>query len=120
MSHYLKIDPTTGVAIGGVYQKIVGTDTNEWTNWVEVSDGAQVGWTWDSSAWVAPSDILVSLEEIRTTRDKMLLDSDWRVSVSDYPYTDTAAWKTYRGLLRDYPTTYTPVAFPTWPTPPTV
>ena len=111
---YLEIDPVTNVAIGGAYQKIPDTDPTEWVNWIEISGNAGVGYTWipTSESWIAPN---VSLETIRIIRDSILLSSDWRVSVSDYPNSDIDAWITYRTLLRDYPATYTPVENPIWP-----
>ena len=60
-------------------------------------------------------DLSIDITAIRIIRDSLLLASDWRVSVSDYPNSDSAAWVTYRTLLRDYPSTYTPVEVPVWP-----
>tara|TARA_R110002096_G_scaffold86026_1_gene198360 strand:- start:584 stop:982 length:399 start_codon:yes stop_codon:yes gene_type:complete len=67
---------------------------------------------------IVEPDKVVYLPEIRELRDSKLLESDWRVSVSDYPYSDTDAWLAYRDLLRDYPLTYVPVEFPEWPVSP--
>ena len=60
-------------------------------------------------------DLSIDIAEIRIIRDKLLLASDWRVSVSDYPNSDVAEWVAYRNLLRDYPASYTPVEVPVWP-----
>jgi len=119
MSNYLEIN-SDGLAVGGVYQKIPLTDPEDWANWVEVTDGAQVGWTWDASteAWSSPLTHLVSVEEIRIIRDELLASSDWRASIEDYPHSDLAAWLTYRQALRDFPTNYIPTENPVWPVPP--
>jgi hypothetical protein len=114
---YLEIDPITSIAIGGAYQKIEGTDPSEWVNWIASSGNASIGYIWDptNKTWTAPT---VSLTEVRGTRDKILLASDWRVSVSDYPYPDRDEWITYRQELRDFPLTYIPTENPEWPIPP--
>ena len=117
MKNYLEIDPD-GLAVGGVYQKGPFTNDAMCINWVEVSNDAQVGWTWDGSSWVAPPAVMVPVEDIRVKRDQLLLDSDWRVSVSDYPNADIDYWITYRALLRDFPSTYIPTEYPEWPTEP--
>ena len=111
---YLEIDPITNIAIGGSYQKIKGTNPLEWVNWVAYSDNAGVGHLWDpiSKTWARP---MVSLEEVRKIRDEILLATDWRVSVSDYPNPDAVLWVTYRDLLRKFPATYTPTESPEWP-----
>tara|TARA_B100000927_G_scaffold207231_1_gene168306 strand:+ start:3691 stop:3960 length:270 start_codon:yes stop_codon:yes gene_type:complete len=51
---------------------------------------------------------------IRTQRNAMLAETDWRAS-SDLTLTD--AWKTYRQALRDVPTQSDPDNI-TWPTEP--
>ena len=117
MKNYLEVNQD-GLAIGGVYQKSIFTDDAMTTNWVEIINDAQVGWTWDGSLWTAPQAIMVPVEDIRVKRDQLLLDSDWRVSVSDYPNADIAAWVAYRALLRDFPLTYIPTEYPEWPTKP--
>jgi hypothetical protein len=113
MEHYLEVN-SDGLAVGGVYQKISGTDPSEWTNWVEISNGAQVGWTWDGSVWTAPTAVLVSVEELRTERNNFLNESDWTQS-RDVVLSNDAEWQTYRQALRDITEGYVPVVYPVWP-----
>jgi len=61
---------------------------------------------------------LISIDEVRIERDKLLLESDWRMSIADYPHSDRDAWIIYRQELRDFPSNYTPTENPEWPTPP--
>ena len=114
---YLEINPDTGEAIGGVYQKHPNTFASCYVNYRPIGF---VGCWWDEEkeTWSYPDEKLVSLSEVRATRDSMLLASDWRVSISDYPSSDSEAWVAYRKLLRDFTDTYVPVAEPLWPTQP--
>lgn len=114
MDNFLEID-SDGVAIGGVYQKISGTDPDEWINWVPMSGGSQIGWMWSGSSWSPPLDILVSLEEIRTERDRLLTESDWTQS-RDVIMSNDTEWQAYRQALRDMPSSYVPTVYPVWPT----
>tara|TARA_R110000868_G_scaffold112809_4_gene303403 strand:+ start:351 stop:713 length:363 start_codon:yes stop_codon:yes gene_type:complete len=118
--NYLEIDPNTGEAIGGVYQKQPNTFSSSYINYRPKSADSFVGcfWNEENETWSEPPSALVSLEEIRTIRDSFLLASDWRVSVSDYPNEDKDQWVAYRQLLRDFPDTYVPVESPSWPTQP--
>ena len=120
MDIYLQIDPVSGEAINGFLIKGSNKDPLDCINWILVSGGAQVGWIWnsDKSEWSPPILPVVTIGEIREQRDQMLIDSDWRVSVSDYPNEDKDQWVAYRQLLRDFPDTYVPVESPSWPTQP--
>ena len=53
--------------------------------------------------------------EIRTVRDQLLSETDWRAS-SDLTLPDV--WKTYRQALRDIPSTQSDPFNITWPTKP--
>lgn len=59
------------------------------------------------------------MDLFRLARNKKLSDSDWTQS-SDSPLTDEnkAAWATYRGLLRNLPTSVTNPWIIDWPTQP--
>ena len=59
----------------------------------------------------------VSWEDVRSTRDQALADSDWR-AVKDR--TMSQAWKDYRQALRDLPQDYESAndAADNWPQPP--
>jgi len=59
------------------------------------------------------------IDIFRLARNKKLSDSDWTQS-SDSPLTDEkkAAWATYRGLLRNLPTSVTNPWIIDWPTQP--
>jgi hypothetical protein len=60
----------------------------------------------------------IKLTEIRLKRDELLAETD-KYMLSDYPITDTVrvAWKTYRQLLRDFPSVCD-VDNPVWPVKP--
>lgn len=57
---------------------------------------------------------------MRQQRDLKLRDSDWRVSVSDYPQSseNKAAWITYRQALRELPSNTSDPSNIIWPAPP--
>ena len=126
---YLKIDPVTQVAIGGMFSKYDWIDSSEYADYRAVSGGAQVGWTWDSvtETWTSPSARLISLQELRIERDRLLAKTDfessrWADLTSDDSYTvtetDTAtheAYLAYRKSLRDITIGYVPVESPIWP-----
>ena len=62
--------------------------------------------------------IHLSPEEIRQTRNELLVETDWRATV-DYPNLDQGAWLEYRQVLRNIPQDYpemVAVVFPTKPT----
>jgi len=116
MNSYLEVD-SNGLAIGGVYNDVDGLATPE--SWVLLTGEAQVGWTWDGSAWIAPPPpppVLVSIEELREERDKRLAASDFS-QLLDAPLSEEArgTWRSYRQSLRDLPESYTPVESPEWP-----
>ena len=61
---------------------------------------------------------------LRLERNQLLASTDWRMT-TDYPYTDQAAWASYRTQLRNFPATAEPTLDETgnltnvdWPTPP--
>ena len=89
--------------------------------WVDATDDAEVGGTWDGSVFT-PNDTRTEaqkLEEMwtyfRSNRDKRLRETDWWAS-SDR--TMTAEQTAYRQALRDLPAN-TPDPFnPVWPTKP--
>lgn len=60
--------------------------------------------------------VVVTWDDIRGKRDKLLLQSDY-TQVADWPG-DKAAWATYRQALRDITTTFSDPASVVWPTPP--
>ena len=61
---------------------------------------------------------LVPLLSVVASRNKLLLDCDWR-DLPSYPKDDQDAWREYRQKLRDFTATYELTAKPVWPTPPT-
>ena len=66
---------------------------------------------------------MTAIELLRRVRDKMLLKTDWRMT-TDYPYSDQAAWVSYRTQLRNLPAPAEPTLDENgtlvvdWPTPP--
>ena len=117
---YLKIDPVTFTATGGGINMEPESVSSYDGVWIPFTGEEGDGWVWseETLSWSPPAPILVSLSDIRLIRDNLLGDSDWRVSVSDYPNEDKDQWVAYRQLLRDFPDTYVPVESPSWPTQP--
>jgi hypothetical protein len=109
----LDLDPVlkSPAATVGAYQTSVrdGVEQDANGNWVEkyiardmFSDDAELGTKAEQeAAYQATLDANVS-ENHRTTRDKLLSDSDW-TQMNDSPLTNEAktAWATYRQELRD-------------------
>jgi hypothetical protein len=65
----------------------------------------------EEAAWEAAANNR-ALERLRTKRNELLKESDWRAS-SDLSMSDE--WKTYRQALRDLPATTSDPINPTWP-----
>ena len=86
----------------------------DWADiWVDATDDASVGGTYDGVTFVPPAAPAPTAEEVRAQRDNLLAESDW-TQVTDAPV-DQAAWATYRQALRDIPDQ---AGFPenvTWP-----
>ena len=101
----------------GIVQNIVLGKAPVPQNWIEATDGAEIGGTWDGSHWGPPPVNLDELAaEARAKRNGLLAASDW-TQVADAPV-DQAAWATYRQALRDITAQ---VGFPAdiaWPTKP--
>jgi len=118
---YLQIDPVTQVAVGGVYTKHDWIDPSEYVDYRAVSEGAQIGWTWDSetSSWTSSAVELITVEELRVERDKLLASSDF-TQLQDSPLTDSEvlAWANYRLALRNITEGYTPLEEIIWPSHP--
>jgi len=114
---YLEINPETFEAIGGVYQKVEGHPESFYTNYRPLQGDAEIGCIWNEelSTWSDRAAVLTTIEEVRIKRDHLLKISDWRVAVSDYPNEDKDQWVTYRQLLRNFPSSYTPTEVPDWP-----
>ena len=58
-----------------------------------------------------------ALNDLRMSRNRRLLASDWTQS-RDVTLSNDADWKTYRQALRDLPANTSDPTNPTWPTPP--
>ena len=64
-----------------------------------------------------------AMEQLRIQRNQLLASTDWRMN-TDYPYSDQAAWASYRTQLRDLPESAEPTLDESgklivdWPTPP--
>ena len=68
---------------------------------------------------MALSRTTLQWQDLRETRDKLLAETDWMVTMATEtgnPISD--AWKTYRQALRDVPANTSDPANPTWPTKP--
>lgn len=81
--------------------------------WVDVTDDAEVGGTYDGVTFAPPSVPAPTAEEVRAQRDQLLADTDW-TQVADAPVVQLD-WATYRQALRDIPQQ---AGFPenvTWP-----
>ena len=74
-------------------------------------------------AYSDPSDSVLYVQ-LRSTRDKLLADSDWTqvgdlVSSGAMTSDKLTEWKTYRQSLRDLPSNTSDPSNVTWPTKPT-
>lgn len=61
------------------------------------------------------------MQQVRETRNRLLNESDWIVSISDAPLPQDKIdeWKVYRQALRDLPSTTEDPANTVWPVAPT-
>jgi hypothetical protein len=75
------------------------------------------GWLYDSGNFIAPDLPIISVLQLRDTRNDLLSISDWR-DLPSYPGTDQEAWREYRQALRDLPDGYVPSEEPVFPEPP--
>lgn len=79
-----------------------------------------VPFTWEQlKNQLALSRTVLQWQDLRETRDKLLAETDWMVTMATEtgnPISD--AWKTYRQALRDVPANTSDPANPTWPTKP--
>jgi len=91
---------------GGFAQKSVG----DMIEYYEVSDGEA---TYNSDK-IASDNLTTAWVEVRTTRNQLLDESDWR-AMSDLTMSD--GWTTYRQALRDVGGQADPANI-TWPTKP--
>ena len=90
---------------------------------VEDPGGNQSLWTIDASAKTVTRDTDVEAaaatalawEQLRTERNQLLMDSDWR-GMSDLTMSDS--WTNYRQALRDLPANTADPTDITWPTAP--
>lgn len=72
--------------------------------------------TADEKAEIVAAFTLAAWEDLRSTRNQLLAQSDWTVT-TDSPM-DVPAWIVYRQALRDLPANTTDPTAPVWPTPP--
>lgn len=84
--------------------------------WDEITAGSV-------TAYAAPSNSVL-YADLRSTRNKLLLDSDWTqvgdlVSSGAMTSDKLTEWKTYRQSLRDLPANTSDPSNVTWPTKPT-
>ena len=84
-------------------------DVHESMTWVDATDAAEVGGSWDGTKF-SPADTRTddqkaadSLERLRSERNKKLKETD-HLALSDQTLTD--GMKTYRQELRDITKTY--------------
>jgi hypothetical protein len=86
----------------------------DWASaWVDATDDASVGGSYDGVTFVPPAAPAPTAEEVRESRDQLLAESDW-TQVADAPVVQLE-WATYRQALRDIPQQ---AGFPenvTWP-----
>ena len=62
------------------------------------------------------SESELKLRDLRTTRDAMLAETDWLITMHKEKGTNIpAAWKTYRQALRDITNDYTSLDDVVWP-----
>jgi hypothetical protein len=61
----------------------------------------------------------IPIQQLRETRNILLKETDWVVSISDYPKENLEEWKVYRQALRDLPANTEDPTNPVWPSIPT-
>ena len=67
-------------------------------------------------AFPSVSESELKLRDLRTTRDAMLAETDWLITMHKEKGTNIpAAWKTYRQALRDITKDYTSLDDVVWP-----
>ena len=67
---------------------------------------------------IVPPVIPPTWEQIRSTRDSLLKDSDWSAFPDANPKPSKEAWLTYRQSLRDLPQSFKTPEEVVWPTKP--
>lgn len=115
LRYWVEVD-TEGKITGNRWWSMIGvTPLNKQDNWVEVLENE----TFDTRRWNGTEweDVLISLEEMRRTRDNLLRDSDY-TQLLDSPLRGNPVWLTYRQQLRDMTVGYIPTTIPNYPTDP--
>ena len=98
----------------------------DWASaWVDATDDAAIGGTYDGATFAPPAPDVPTEAEIREERDKLLAESDWVVTKAVEQNAQDGlgvqipvVWLDYRQALRDIPQQ---PGFPdnvTWPTAP--
>ena len=98
------------IVIGPTYEEITWDESNTTSKPTEEQYNQLIA--------QVESEHLVEHDQIRSKRNRLLVDSDW-TQLSDVPLTteEKTQWATYRQELRDFPETCNPEN-PVWPTPP--
>lgn len=107
----------------GVYIVTEVTPTEDYTKVVSEINPTLVDGVW-TQTWLIENateeeiqeKIQQKWEEVRTTRNTLLTESDW-TQVSDSPLNSSQEWKDYRQSLRDITNQLNPFEI-TWPTKP--
>lgn len=104
-----------------IVTNIVVSDRPLNDNWVEVVGGVDIGYLWDGSSFSKPEivkDYDAEWEEIRKTRDALLVSTDWwTIKAADSGRAITPEQQAYRQALRDITLQEDPFNV-VWPTEP--
>ena len=88
-------------------------------SWMDCDDTVVAGYELIDGVLKDPTKIDPdkALNDLRISRNRKLLESDWTQS-RDVTLSNDADWKTYRQALRDLPANTSDPTNPTWPTAP--
>lgn len=88
-------------------------------SWVDCEDSVEIGDSYDGSEFtsaIVPQTSEQKLQDLRRSRNKMLAETDWVITMHKELGTNIpAAMKTYRQALRDITDSATSLDDVTWP-----
>jgi hypothetical protein len=85
---------------------------------VNCPDDVRVGWVYADGVFAPAPEPEVTVAQICSQRNALLLDTDW-TQLPDVPAETSAAWAEYRQALRDAPANFEALGPDfEWPTPP--
>lgn len=96
----------------------VDTETLEAVKFPPKPSGEQFSWDYGNKRWADQRTVEQAWDDVRTRRDALLVESDWRVTrAMETGIPMTHEWVQYRQDLRDITRQPSPFEI-SWPTPP--